>query len=448
MTKRQDKTEKPARRASRLSEGTTKRPLDYELHYPGKQSTVEILDGPRSNPKLRASVSKNSDGNWRNRIYSGENLGVLRKLLDDSNVCGKVKLVYIDPPFATGGIFESRNGQKAYDDISFGSHFLEFLRQRLVILRELLDKAGSIYVHLDEKMAFPIKIVMDEVFGPTNFRNWITRKKSNRKNFTRKQFGNISDYILFYTKTDSYTWNRPYETWTDEWIKREYQYVEEATGRRFKKVPIHAPGLRNGETGKPWRGIMPPPGKHWQYAPKVLDELDAKGEMYWSPNNNPRRKIYFDQSKGVPVQDIWLDFRDAHNQMIEVTGYPTEKPIDLLRLIVSASSDPGDLILDSFMGSGTSLVAAEELERKWIGVDSSIEAVATTLKRLATGSEPMGDFVKGKKAKQPMLFDHPSILRTTLDFYIAEGLTWPPFSGPKKGKLKLQYSTFKCLLCL
>jgi adenine-specific DNA-methyltransferase len=358
-------------------------------------------------------------------LYCGDNLGVLRALLDDSAVCGKVKLVYIDPPFATGSIFEARNGRRAYDDLALGSHFLEFLRQRLVVLRELLDMTGSIYVHLDEKMAFPVKVLMDEIFGPSNFRNWITRKKSNRKNFTRKQYGNISDYILFYTKSDSYTWNRPYETWTEEWCEREYEYIEEGTGRRYKKVPVHAPGVRNGETGKPWRGRLPPPGKHWQYPPKVLDELDAKGEIYWSPNGNPRRKIYFDQSMGVPIQDIWLDCRDAHNQMIEVTGYPTEKPVELLYRIIAASSHPSDLVLDAFAGSGTTLVAGEELGRKWIGIDSSGEAVATTIKRLATGSEPMGDFVKGKKAKQLTLFDHRSVLRTNFDFYTVESPTGP-----------------------
>lgn len=261
---------------------------------------------------------------------------------------------------------------------------------------------------------------MDEAFGPTNYRNWITRKKSNRKNFTRRQYGNISDYILFYTRTDRYVWNRPYETWTDEWAAREYQYVEEGTGRRFKKVPVHAPGVRNGETGKEWRGKMPPPGKHWQFPPDVLDALDEKGEIYWSPTGNPRRKIYFDQSRGVPVQDIWLDCRDAHNQMIEVTGYPTEKPLDLLRRIVSASSDVGDLVLDCFAGSGTTLVAAEELGRRWIGIDSSTEAITTAVKRLANGSEPMGDFVRGKKARVATLFDRLGALSTCFDLYLAE----------------------------
>lgn len=267
------------RRASRLSEGTSARPLDYGVTYAGKQSTTEILRGLRTRPELRLSVRKQEDA-WRNRLYCGENLGILRALLDEPQVCHKVTLVYIDPPFATGGVFESRNGQRAYEDLSYGARYLEFLRQRLIVLRELMARHGSIYLHLDDKMAFPVKVLMDEIFGPSNFRNWITRKKSNRKNFTRRQYGNISDYILFYTKTDDYTWHRPYEKWTDEWAAREYQYVDKRTGRRYKKVPVHAPGVRKGETGQPWRGKLPPPGKHWQYPPRVLDELDAKGEIY------------------------------------------------------------------------------------------------------------------------------------------------------------------------
>lgn len=409
------------RRASRLSEGTKPRPLDYGLTYPGKQPEASVLAGPRARPEQRLAVTKAAAAAWRNRLYAGDNLGILRALLDDASVRRQVRLVYIDPPFATGGVFASRDGDRAYEDLVQGAQYLEFLRQRLIVLRELLDPTGSIYLHLDQTMAFAVKVLMDEIFGPANFRNWITRQKSNRKNFTRNQFGKISDYILFYTRTDEPVWNRPFEPWTEEWAAREYQHIETSTGRRYKRIPVHAPGTRNGETGKPWRGKRPPPGKHWQYPPRVLDELDAKGEIYWSPSGNPRRKLYLDQSRGVPVQDIWLDCRDAHNQMIEVTGYPTEKPVELLHRIISASSQAGDLVLDGFAGSGTTLVVAEELGRRWIGIDSGAEAIATTVKRLATGTEPMGDFVRGKKMRQPTLFDHPGSLRTSFDLYLAEG---------------------------
>jgi adenine-specific DNA-methyltransferase len=278
-------------------------------------------------------------------------------------------------------------------DLLEGAHFLEFLRERLILLRELLADDGSIYVHLDDNMAFLGKAVMDEVFGRANFRNWITRKKCNPKNYTRKTYGNVTDFILFYTKSNDYVWHRPVDPWTEERAAKEYQYLEARTSRRYKKVPVHAPGVRNGETGQPWRGMKPPPGKHWQYPPRVLDEMDARGEIYWSPTGNPRRKVYLDKSEGVPVQDIWLDFRDAHNQNIEISGYPTEKNPSLLKRLIEASSNPTDLVLDCFSGSGTTLSVASNLGRRWIGVDNSREAIRTTLRRFGKGLKPMGDFV-------------------------------------------------------
>jgi adenine-specific DNA-methyltransferase len=132
--------------------------------------------------------------------------------------------------------------------------------------------------------------------------------------------------------------------------------------------------------------------------------MDARGEIYWSPTGNPRRKIYLENSAGIPVQDIWMDFRDAHNQNIHITGYPTEKNPALLSRIIEASSNPGDLVLDCYAGSGTTLVVASELGRKWIGVDRSQEAITTILHRMANGSDRMGDFVneKSKKASLPL----------------------------------------------
>lgn len=365
------------------------------LEYEGKKPVADILATPP------ARLAQQGDYSGNNHLIFSENLAALATLTADPNVAGNVRLVYIDPPFATKTAFHSRKLAHAYEDTLDGADFIEFIRERLVLLHHLLADDGSLYLHIDEKMLFHVKLVLDEVFGANNYRNCITRKKCNPKNYTRKSYGNVADYILFYTKSDSYAWNRPLDAWTDARSTKEYPCVDEATGRRYKKVPIHAPGVRNGETGKMWRGLMPPAGKHWQYTPAKLDELDAAGDIYWSPTGNPRRKVYLDQSDGVPVQDIWMEFRDAHNQNIHVTGYPTEKPLEMLRQIVAASSNPGDLVLDCFCGSGTTLAAAAALGRRWIGVDRSPEAIRTTLRRLEWGTEPMGDFVaKPKKTKK------------------------------------------------
>ncbi|MBD2304604.1 site-specific DNA-methyltransferase [Chroococcidiopsis sp. FACHB-1243] len=389
--------------------------IPFRLEYEGKLSVEEILNVSPAKLNCVISVEKHP----RNRLVYGENLRVLRNLLNDTNVAGKIKLIYIDPPYATGSGFESRKQSHAYHDLIDGADYLEFLRHRLILLRELLANDGSIYIHLDDNMAFPIKILMDEIFGSKNFRNWITRKKCNPKNYTRKQYGNISDYILFYTKSENYVWNQAFEAWTDTTAKKEYQYVEEETGRRYKKVPIHAPGTRNGATGQPWRGMLPPRGKHWQYTPETLDEMDTRGEIYWSPTGNPRRKVYLDSSKGIPVQDIWLDFKDAHNQNIKITGYPTEKNLEMLRRIILASSNKDDLVLDAFSGSGTTIAVAEELGRQWIAIDNSPLAIETTIHRLARGTEAMGDFVNSDETqiKQEFLLDTNRVLRSGIDVY-------------------------------
>jgi len=372
------------------------------LEYPGRRPVEEILQTP---PATLLQEGKKHPHN--NRLIFADNLGALAALAQDESIAGKVRLVYIDPPFATQSVFQSRKLDHAYKDTLAGAEFVEFLRERLVWLHQLLAYDGSLYLHLDERMVFCFGVVLDEIFGSRNYKNCITRKKCNPKNYTRNTYGNIADYILFYTKSDNYVWNRPVEPWTDERVAKEYQYVEPETGRRYKKVPVHAPQVRHGETGKPWRGMLPPPRKHWQYPPTKLDEFDAKGEIYWSPTGNPRRKVYLDQSQGIPLQDIWMDLRDAHNQNIRITGYPTEKNPELLRRIILASSRPGDLVLDSFSGSGTTLTAASELGRRWIGIDNSPEAIRTALKRFAVGLEPIGDYVN-EKPKRPAslpLFD-------------------------------------------
>lgn len=374
---------------------TVNKDQSVNLSYKGKSTKNDILN----TEPTKIKILWQSENEPSNRLYYGDNLPILASFLKDSSIRGKVRLVYIDPPFATKGVFKSRSQIDAYADLLSGADYVDFIRKRLILIYELLANDGSIYIHLDDNMIFHIKIIMDEIFGSSNFRNLITRKKCNPKNYTRKTYGNISDYILFYTKSDKYVWNRPVEPWTPERIKKEYPCVDVETGRRYKKVPIHAPGVRNGETGKPWRGMLPPKGKHWQYTPQKLDEMDANGEIYWSPNGNPRRKVYLDQSEGIPLQDIWLDFKDAHNQNIKITGYPTEKNPEMIEHIIQASSNPDDIVLDCFSGSGTTLAVAERLKRKWIGIDNSSEAIIATLNRFAKGTDPMGDFVSQRQAK-------------------------------------------------
>jgi adenine-specific DNA-methyltransferase len=376
-----------------------------ELRYDSKAAEKDIL-APR---EVSIESIKNAQGS--NRLYFGDNLDILYALLQDDDVYKNVKLIYIDPPFATQGSFLSREQNHAYMDNLAGGEYIEFLRKRLILLREILSEDGSLYLHLDGNKIFEMKIIMDEIFGDANYKNMIVRKKCNPKNYTRKKYGNMVDYILFYTKTDAYIWNKPVEPLSQESIK-EYRYTEPETGRKYMQVPLHAPGVRNGTTGQKWRNMLPPPGKHWQYTPGKLEEMEKNGEIHWSQNGNPRRKIYLDQHLGVGIQDVWMDYKDAHNQNIKITGYPTEKNPELLERIIRASSNEGDLVLDCFAGSGTTLAVANELGRKWIGIDNSPEAMKTIISRFENGLKPMGDYMNSHlrpKSQEATLFDDATL---------------------------------------
>lgn len=358
----------------------------------------------------QASEARNIDSN---SFVLSDNLRAMNSML--GRYAGQFTLAYLDPPYATGLDFQSRTQRHAYKDSYGSAAYLEFMRRRLILLRELLASDGSLYVHIGHQMVFHLKLLLDEIFGSQNFRNLIVRKKCSSKNYTRNQYANLNDYILFYTRSKTYKWNQPGEEATQEWIDREYPRVDKKG--RYKLVPIHAPGIRAGETGKPWRGMLPPPGKHWQFTPSKLEELDKKGAMHWSKNGNPRRKVYLSATKIRPLTDYWGQFRDAHHQSIEITGYPTEKNLDMLRVIVGAGSDPGDLVMDPFAGSGTTLQAANESERRWVGMDASPAAAEAVLKRLRQGSRPMGDYVDaGKRAPRSLAQRECVPLRTANEF--------------------------------
>ena len=353
---------------------------EITLHYKNKEDLDSILENT-SDTKLDLlyNTPQTTFNEWRNMLIWGDNLTALKYLHSLRTLEGRIKLVYIDPPFATGREFNGTHEEVAYSDSLRGPDYLEFLRKRLFLLREVLADDGSIYVHIDWKMAHYVRVLMDELFGPEYFVNDITRIKCNPKNFRRKAYGNYKDTILFYSKGDNYIWNESQEIVTDEDIKRLFPRVEK-DGRRYATTPLHAPGeTLNGPTGKKWKGTPPPRRRHWRYSPDQLTVLDNLGLVEWSKSGNPRKKIYADEviARGKKRQDIW-DFKDP-----QYSQYPTEKNIDLLKTIISASSKKDDIVLDAFSGSGTTLIASELLGRKWIGIDESKHAIDITTKRLS-----------------------------------------------------------------
>lgn len=205
--------------------------------------------------------------------------------------------------------------------------------------------------------------MLDEIFGMENFRNDITRIKCNPKGFDRIGYGNLKDMILFYSKGKNPIWNNVGVKCDEADIIRRYNKIDE-NGRRYTTVPIHAPGeTKNGNTSQCFKGIYPPKGRHWRCSVEELERLDARGLIEWSKNGNPRRINYADEHLTKKQQDIW-DYKDPQYPV-----YPTEKNLDLLKYIVMNSSVEGSIVLDCFCGSGTTLLAAKECGRKWIGIE-------------------------------------------------------------------------------
>ncbi|HNB37932.1 MAG TPA: site-specific DNA-methyltransferase [Chitinophagales bacterium] len=353
-----------------------------QLDYPNKKTEQQIFD---SIPNIFLEQINNSDSS--NLLIQANNLVALKQLITQHNLAGKIDLIYIDPPFATNNTFtitdgrastisNSKNGNVAYLDTLKGFDFIEFIRERLVLLKMLLSDKGSIYLHIDYKIGHYVKIIMDEIFGIENFRNDITRVKCNPKNFARKGYGNIKDLILFYSKSDNLIWNEPKTPYTDEDKIKLFPKIEK-DGRRYTTIPLHAPGeTQNGKTSQAFKGILPPKGRHWRSDVAILEQWDNDGLIEWSNNGNPRKKIYFDEQEGKRMQDIW-EFKDPQYPV-----YPTEKNADLLDIIVKTSSNEDSIVLDCFAGSGTTLKSAQTNGRKWIGIDQSEEAIKVIIAKL------------------------------------------------------------------
>lgn len=360
------------------------------LEYPGKISGEKLREEivpTELSSKWHITLASNGTAPSGKLLY-GDNLPILRSLVEDSNVAGKVKAIYIDPPFATGRAFATRDGHVAYNDALVGHEFLEFLRRRLIFLRELLSDDGSIYVHIDSTIGHYVKVILDEVFGVSCFRSDISRIKCNPKNFDRKAYGNFKDTILFYSRNpasnsdDPLLWKDHRSPLTEKELEKQFPKLDRQ-GRRYATTPLHAPGeTRNGPTGREWKGLLPPKGRHWRYSPDELTRLDEAGLIEWSNTGNPRKIIYSENNKGKKIQDVW-EYKDRG---AERATYPTEKNIDLLKFIVQNSTDPGDLVMDAFAGSGTTLLAANELGRPWIGLDASPLSMGVCQARLAESS--------------------------------------------------------------
>jgi DNA modification methylase len=387
-----------------------------------------------SPPTIQGNISHMPE----NTLYYGDNLEVMRKYLPDASV----DLVYLDPPFNSNRdynlLFREQSGEpaqgqikaftdtwqwseRAYDEFcqtcavpalvelvqgfvrTLGRNditaYLVMMAPRLVELHRVLKPTGSLYLHCDPTASHYLKVMLDVIFGARNFRNEIVWKRTSAHSGARR-WGDVHDILLFYSKTEDYHWNTVFQPHEAKHVESKYTFVD-ARGK-YMPSDLTGAGRTSGDSGKPWRGYDPSAlGRHWAVPRKTVEELagkerasqmttqekldllDAHGYIHWPDRGKgfPRFKKYL--SEGTLIQDVITDIPPINSQARERLGYPTQKPLALLERIIQASSNEGDTVLDPFCGCGTAIVAAQKLNRRWIGIDITHLAIALIKYRLS-----------------------------------------------------------------
>lgn len=358
----------------------------------------------------------------KNRLYYGDNLDIMQHHMKDEDET--VDLIYLDPPFNSQRnynlIYKKLTGQpvpeqeEAFCDawkldaekeelarkmpliltgygmpddlVQFWKAWINALRNtqphllaylvymsvRLLEMRRLLKPTGSIYLHCDPTASHYIKVIMDGIFGHSNFRNEITWKRTNAKSQAFTRFASNHDVILFYTKSDKWTWNSQYTPHDPEYVEKFYKHVEPETGRRYSLDNLTNPNQNRPNLTYEFLGVT----RVWRWTRERMEAAYQAGIVIQNkPGSVPRLKRYLDEQEGNPIDDVWTDIRPLQAHAVERLGYPTQKPIALLERIIQSSSNPGDVVFDPFAGCGTAVYAAHTLERRWIGCDVAILSV-------------------------------------------------------------------------
>jgi DNA modification methylase len=439
----------------------------------------------------------------KNQLYFGDNLHILREALAEETV----DLIYLDPPFNSKRdynlLFKSPKGQQSeaqitafedswhwgeqaereFDELlhqpntdvaemmralrSFlGENdmlaYLTMMANRLLELHRVLKPTGSLYLHCDPTASHYLKVVLDGVFGKINYKSEINWRRSSAHNDAkqgRKQYGNVRDVILFYTKSDKWTWNWVYTPYTVTYLENEYRH-KSIDGRFFKETDPTAnkPG---GDVSFEWRvkrrvekdarweadltnehlnplpefeyhGVFPYQGRYWAYSKENLTDFALAGKLRHRKTGMPRIIQFADEMPGVPLQSDWQDVPPVMGD--EYLGYETQKPVALLERILSASSNEGDVVLDPFCGCGTAVHAAQKLKRKWIGIDITHLAISLIEKRL---KDAFGKRCKFEVHGTPKDLDAARDLaerdKYQFQWWAISLVDAQPFQGKKKG---------------
>jgi site-specific DNA-methyltransferase (adenine-specific) len=428
----------------------------------------------------------------KNSLFYGDNLSVLRENIADESV----DLIYLDPPFNSAAnynvLFRSPTGEQseaqieafedtwhwnasaeeAFDDVikSGNTQAAEMLRAvrsflgendmmaylammsvRLLELHRVLKPTGSLYLHCDPTASHYLKIILDAVFGHACFLNEITWKRTTAHS-SAKRYSPVHDTIFLYRKSSHYIWNSPRTAYSDEYLDKYYKF-NDGDGRLYWKADITGAGVRKGDSGLPWKGRDPTAlGRHWALPEQViieligkdtakqltaqdkLDRLEAAGCIYWPKGKGmPQYKRYRDQLKGLAVGDIWDDLDRINPVGGERLGYPTQKPVALMERIISASSNPGDIVLDPFCGCGTTVHAAQKLGRMWIGIDVTHLAISLIEKRLKDAFPGIAFEVHGTPKDHAGAVDLAKRDKYQFQWWAVSLVDAVPFGGKKKG---------------
>ena len=358
------------------------------------------------------------DLNLVNKLYYGDNLIIMREFITDE--C--VDLIYLDPPFNSKAtynvLFHEKDGSDSpaqitafedtwhwdmaaaatYEELvkdgpaklsdlvqalrSFlGTNdmmaYLTMMAIRLVEMRRVLKKTGSIYLHCDPTASHYLKLVMDAVFGTANYKNEIIWKRTSAHSDSGA-CGNAHDILLLYSKDQKgFRWNKQYQAYDESYMESHYRRVDEK-GRRFRTSDMTAGGLSGGGYEYEWNGVR----RVWRCPIEKMRELHDQGRIRYTKNGVAEYIRYLEDMPGVPLQDVWTDVYPVNPMARERLGYPTQKPEGLLERIIQASSNEGDLVLDPFCGCGTTIAVAERLHRRWIGVDVTHLAITLMERRL------------------------------------------------------------------
>lgn len=390
-----------------------KKPLDQIKSFPAQ--LVEVFDPTEKTKQIENPSFESLQNNWQNLLFHGDNKEVMGYLLANG-FRGKIDLVYIDPPFDSNANYirkvELRGTKKEkiqlegedytlgeqiqYFDIWSNDNYLQFMYERLLLLKELLSEKGSIYVHLNNARAHYVKIIMDEVFGEENFETQLVWKRVTAKGTNFKNYGEEYDVILYYVKDrNSKVWNVSFKDYDETQLKNYFKYVELADGswrkltndelenpekikgKRFSLIPTINLNPDRPNLTYEFLGFK----KTWKWTKEKMEGMyKQRLIIQTSKDALPSKKQYLDDREGMVVNNIWIDIPNTSSSTR--TGYPTEKNDELIKRIIEASSTENSIVFDCFMGSGTTQAVAQQNNRRWIGCDINKGAIQTTSKRL------------------------------------------------------------------